>query len=318
MAAAAERLVVTGAGGYLGGRVVGHLAAEGHPVAAWSRRPAPWLPVDVTSIDLLDDTVAIAGALEGAAAVVHLAGANEARAVDDPERALTSTIVAARRIAQSCAAMGVKRVVYVSTMHVYGAALAPGAHVTEATVTEPRSGYAIARLAAEHVIAAAGVDAVVLRLTNGVGAPVSPHVDRWSLVVNDLCRQAVVDGALRLRTDGLQWRDFVPLVDVCRVLAAAVDPARVPAGTYNLSSGRPSTVRAVAELVGDAVEEATGRRPPLHAPPATGEPAAPYLVDATRLDALGLRADTPLRAAVDETIRFCLDHEAELVADGTP
>jgi len=316
MAAPPERIVVTGAGGYLGGRVVEHLSGAGHAVGALSRGPAPWLPVPVAAIDLVDDPVDLAGALDGAAAVVHLAGANEARAVTDPERALTSTIVAARRVAHACVAMGVKRVVYVSTMHVYGAALEPDAGITESTVPQPRNGYAIARLTAEHLLAAAGVDVVVMRLTNGVGAPVAPQVDRWSLVVNDLCRQAVTDGELRLRTDGLQWRDFVPLADVCRVLAAAADPATVPAGTYNLSSGRPSTVRAVAELVQDAVEAATGRRPPLQGPPAQGQPTAPYIVSAARLAALGLEGDTPLRAAVDETVRFCLEHEAELRTGG--
>jgi UDP-glucose 4-epimerase len=318
MAVPPERIVVTGAGGYLGGRVVEHLTGAGRAVGALTRRPAPWLPVPVAPVDLVDEPDELPGALDGAAAVIHLAGANEARAVDDPERALTSTIVAARRVGNACGASGVKRVVYVSTMHVYGAAIAPGGSVTESTVPEPRSGYAIARLTAEHALAASGVDVVVLRLTNGVGAPVAPQVDRWSLVVNDLCRQAVTEGELRLRTDGLQWRDFVALVDVCRVLAAATDPARVPAGTYNLSSGRPSTVRAAAELVQDGVEEATGRRPPLHAPPAQHEPAAPYTVSAARLAAVGLEAETPLRAAVDETVRFCLRHQAELRTRGEP
>ncbi|MGH9051169.1 MAG: NAD-dependent epimerase/dehydratase family protein, partial [Acidimicrobiia bacterium] len=148
MAAAPERIVITGAGGYLGGRVVEHLTGAGHRVAALSRRPAPWLQVPVAPIDLVDDPDEIEGTFEGAAAVIHLAGANEARVVDDPERALTSTIVAARHVAHSCVAMGVKRVVYVSTMHVYGAALAPGASVTEATMPEPCSDYAIARLTA--------------------------------------------------------------------------------------------------------------------------------------------------------------------------
>jgi nucleoside-diphosphate-sugar epimerase len=111
-----------------------------------------------------------------------------------------------------------------------------------------------------------------------------------------------------LHTDGLQYRDFVSLVDVCRVLTAAADPATVPSGTYNLGSGRPRTVRAVAELVQDAVEEATGARPPLHAPAAVGVPPHPFTVDSGRLGALGLRAEARLLPAIDETVRFCLDH----------
>ncbi|MGH9034080.1 MAG: hypothetical protein ACRDY4_08230, partial [Acidimicrobiia bacterium] len=70
--------------------------------------------------------------------------------------------------------------------------------------------------------------------------------------------------------------------------------------------------------VQQAVEDASGRRPRLHAPPAEGNPTAAYAVSSARLAALGLRADLPLRTAVDETVRFCRDHEAELVAAGEP
>src|SRR5207247_7297531 len=118
----------------------------------------------------------------------------------------------------------------------------------------------------------------VLRLTNGVGRPAAPEVERWSLVANDLCRQAATTGALRLRTDGLQWRDFVALDDVCRVVAAALDTRAVPAGTYNLGSGNPLTVRDLAELVQNAAESATGLRPPLFSPAPKAAPDRPYFV----------------------------------------
>jgi nucleoside-diphosphate-sugar epimerase len=83
-------------------------------------------------------------------------------------------------------------------------------------------------------------------------------------------------------------------------------------GTYNFGSGEPCTVRALAELVADVVDEETGAKPPLHAPEPSAEPVAPYVVSSQRLDALGLRADVPLRAAIEQTVRFCLTHEDEL------
>jgi UDP-glucose 4-epimerase len=281
-------------------------------VRAVSRRPAPWLSVPAVAFDLSSEPERLRDAVDGADAVVHLAGVNEAVAAAEPDRALAETVVTARQLGAACTAAGVRRIVYVSTVHVYGAALVPGAVVTEDAVPEPRSVYAVARLAAEHLIAGAGTDAVVVRLTNGVGAPVGPQVDRWSLVANDLCRQAVTDGELRLRTDGLQWRDFVALDDVCRVLGAAIDPLRVTPGTYNFGSGEPCTVRALAELVADVMDEETGTKPPLHAPEPSGEPVRPYVVSSDRLATLGLRADVPLRAAIEQTVRFCLTHGDEL------
>jgi UDP-glucose 4-epimerase len=266
----------------------------------------------VVEFDLANEPERLRDAVDGADAVVHLAGVNEAVAAAEPDRALAETVVTARRVGAACTAAGVGRIVYVSTVHVYGAALDPGATVTENTVPEPRSVYAVARLAVEHLIAGAGIDAVALRLTNGVGAPVAPQVDRWSLVANDLCRQAVTEGELHLRTDGLQWRDFVALDDVCRVLAAAVDPARVAPGTYNFGSGAPCTVRALAELVADVVDTETGTKPPLRAPEPLGEPVAPYVVSSRRLDAFGLQSALPLRSAIEQTVRFCVAHRDAL------
>jgi UDP-glucose 4-epimerase len=303
----AGSVVVTGAGGYLGGRVVTHLAAAGgRRVRAISRRPAPWLSVPADVLDLAAEEVGLTELVTGADAVVHLAGANEVMAAHDPDRALADTVAAARHVAEACADAGVGRLVYISTVHVYGRALAPGATVTEDELPAPLSTYAIARLAAEHIVTAALADAVVLRLTNGVGRPAAPEVERWSLVANDLCRQAATTGALRLRTDGMQWRDFVALDDVCRVVAAALDPLAVPVGTYNLGSGTPLTVRGLAELVQQAVESATGSRPPLSSAAPTGAPGPPYFVATDRLAALGLGAEVPIEDAIDETVRFCL------------
>jgi UDP-glucose 4-epimerase len=196
--------------------------------------------------------------------------------------------------------------VYVSTVHVYGDRLVPGAVVDEDVPPAPRGPYAVPRLAVEHVVAG-GPDPVVLRLTNAVGAPAHAEVDRWTLVANDLCRSAVTTGELVLRSTGQQCRDFIGLADVVRCIAACTDPAAVPSGTYNLASGRPTTVRALAELVQDRFEARTGRRPPLVAPEPTGPDPEPYRVDPGRLAALGLRATQPLADSVDEIIDLCLE-----------
>lgn len=304
------RVLVTGAAGYLGSRLCASLKGTGDiTVRAAMRRAAPWVSCDeVAVVDLVRDDVD--RAVADVDAVVHLAGANEVAAAADPDRAIADTLTATRRLAAALPAGA--RVVYVSTVHVYGAAMTDGATVDEATVPAPRHPYAIARLAAEHLLAAAGIDLVVLRLTNSVGAPVDPAVARWTLVANDLCRQAAVDGRLVLRTHGLQWRDFVHQADACDVIAAALRPDRLPAGTWNLGSGAPMTVRSLAGAVQDAFARLTGVRPDLAAPqPPAAAPAA-VRVDVSALAGCGLRPRRSIEDAVDETARFCLDHRAAL------
>jgi UDP-glucose 4-epimerase len=259
----------------------------------------------------------VAAAFEGADTVVHLAGENEVVAAREPAATLASTVLATEHVVEYAAAAGVKRLIYMSTVHVYGERMIDDATLTEDLRPEPRSIYAISRLASEHLtasLARRGADVVVFRLTNSVGAPTHPAVDRWTLVNNDLCRQAATAGRLELLSSGVQWRDFVALRDVRSVIAAACrfeDPV-LPAGRYNLGSGRPTTVRQLAELIQDAFERCTGERPELQAPEPGPDRPRPYHVSVERLASHGLRAATPLEEAVEETVRFCIEHKEAL------
>jgi UDP-glucose 4-epimerase len=311
-------VLITGAGGYIGGRLTEAFLERGWSVRALVREAAPWLAVEQHVFDLaLDDTDhRLAGLLRGVDAVVHLAGENEVTASRSPAMALSATVVATERLAEACVRAGVARLLYMSTVHVYGDRIRPGVTLTEDMRPEPRAAYGISRLASEHVAASladGAYELVVLRLTNTVGAPYDPRVDRWTIVANDLCRQGALGNKLELRSSGVQWRDFVPLRDVCGALTAASEPAgRLTSGTYNLASGHPLTVRELASMVQASFERQTGTRPELRAPEPSGERPAPYHVSVRRATERGLKLSEPLQDAVDETVRFCLEHRDRL------
>jgi UDP-glucose 4-epimerase len=307
-----SKVLVTGAGGYIGGRLVRALAGAGRDVHALVREPAPWLGIGQTVCDLCSVAPELlAEDCAGVSTIVHLAGENELVAAREPAGALGSTVIATERLAEAARAAGVRRLVYLSTVHVYGERMRPGVTLTEDLRAEPRSAYAISRLACEHVAASLASELVILRLTNSVGAAADVRVDRWSLVANDLACQGARHGILSLRSSGVQWRDFVPLDDVCAAIIAAGDRSLAP-GTYNLGSGEPTTVLALAHLVQDAFEQRTGRRPPLQTAPPPPEPPGPYRVSVQRLAAQGVTGSGTLGDAVGETVAFCLEHREEL------
>ncbi len=312
-------MVITGAAGYIGGRLVQAFAQAGWEVHAVVREPAPRLGVPQTVCDLAADGAreTLRAACEGAQTVVHLAGENELLAARAPAAALATTVVATERLSEACAEAAITRLIYMSTVHVYGARITAGASLSEDMRVEPRSAYAISRLASEHVAASLAdraYELVILRLTNSVGAPDDPCVDRWSLVANDLCRQGALEGRLRLRSSGTQWRDFVPLSDVCSgiVRVAGDSGPAVGPGTYNFGSGRPTTIRELARMVQDAFEARLGQRPDLIAPDPEPDPPSAYHVSVQRAAECGLRLSRPLEDAVAETVEFCLEHREEL------
>ena len=299
-------VAVTGAGGYVGGRLCESLAASGNDVRWLVRSPVPWVsnprPVDLATTDI--DT--IADEFRGAQAVVHLAGSSEVAAARDPDGAIANTVAATRRVAEAARVAGVARMVLLSTIHVYGASMHDGV-VTEDVIPQPRHPYAIARLAGEHLAASVpGVDLVVLRLTNSVGPPVDREVDRWTLVANELCRQAASGGPLVLRSSGHQWRDFVDLSEVVRVIAAAVQGS-VPPGTYNLGAGRSRTIRSIADRIAELASGILGRDVRVEAPAHEGPEPEPVQVDVSLLAAHVSPPHPDIDAALRSTIELCLE-----------
>lgn len=312
------RVLVTGGFGYLGARVANDLAAAGWQVTATSRHSQPPFAlapgVRTLCLDLLGPASDLDTALAGQDAVLHLAAPNEVQALQDPIAALSGTAATTVALLAAAGRQGLRRLIYLSTAQVYGRALA--GRVEESTLPLPLHPYAIAHRAAEdYVLAAAAqgrVPGLVLRLANAVGAPAAPTVERWTLVGNDLCRQAVTQGRLTLRSDGAAWRSLVAIADVLAalrlLLAADWSPLSPP--LLNLG-GEALRIADFARLVAARAGARLGRQVEIAFGPAEG-PAVAFDYRSDRLAALGWRAATPLAAAIDETLAFCAAHADRL------
>ena len=78
-------------------------------------------------------------------------------------------------------------------------------------------------------------------------------INRWTLVFNDLCRQAVTSCRIVLKSSGKQHRDFISLYDVARAVyhfLFAV-PDKWGDGLYNLGGNCSMSILDVAEKISD-------------------------------------------------------------------
>ena len=301
------RVVVTGGFGYVGGRLVQALLAENLDVGVSTRRTPgqvpPWAKDRVQWGSDLDALCA------GTDSLIHLAAPNETLAAATPERAISDTVQLTDQAIAAARKAGVGRFIYFSTVHVYGRL---AGHITEQTPTAPVHPYAVAHLQSEQRVRDAAGDnlqALVLRLSNGFGAPADTGADRWTLLVNDLCRQAVCEGSLTLNSSGLQWRDFIPLSDVTRALTFLLKaPQSAPCETINLCRGSSLTVGQMAALILDRARLLIDPEMLLHISPSEASPDTPALeIDNQRLLQTDFRLKAPLEQEIDGLLRFCMD-----------
>ena len=307
-------VLLTGGLGYLGGRLACALVAAGHQVRCGTRRPravAPdWLPgMLMVTLDWVS-TEALTEACRGVDCIIHLAAMNEVESARDPVGALEINGLASLRMLEAAKVAGVRRFVYFSTAHVYGAPLK--GNIDETSLPRPVHPYAITHKVAEDFVLAAHdqkqIEGVVIRLSNGFGAPVTPDVNRWTLLVNDLCRQAAISGELRLNSAGSQLRDFITLADVARAVnhLLELDARQLADGLFNLGGGKVMSILEMTERIAARWRVLTGRDITLVRSAGDGvpPPALNYCCD--KLAATGFTLTGQVDREIDDTLHLCL------------
>ncbi len=307
-----HRILVTGGMGFVGGRVAQSLATRGDVTLTLGSRTVQaspcWLPsAQVVAMDWRSPQ-SLTLACDGINTLVHLAGMNDADCLRDPVAALEINAVNTARLMEAAKVAGVKRVIYFSTAHVYGPSLV--GQINEFTLPKGRHPYATSHRAAEDVVLAANekLVSVVLRLSNGFGVPAHPAVNAWMLLVNDLCRQAITQRSMTLRSFGLQQRDFVTLHDVAQVVSHMLDlPKEMLAdGLFNVGGGKSTRVIEMAQLIQARCTEVLGFTPEIIRPdPAANEanPNLDYCIN--KLLATGFTLTGNPQAEIDAILRMC-------------
>jgi GDP-4-dehydro-6-deoxy-D-mannose reductase len=282
-----SRILVTGAGGFVGTHLLELLGDEAVPLEA-----------DVT------DPGALAEAIRevGPRALVHLAALSwVAESWREPARVWEVNVVGTVHVLEAVRQERPEaRVLVVSTGEVYGRA--ERIPTPEDAPVAPVSPYAASKAAAEIACGqahGAGLDAVVARAFGheGPGRDERFAVGSWTRQLAEL--ELAGGGVLRVGNLDAE-RDITDVRDVCRAYRLLLEPS-VPADVYNVATGKPVPMSHVVELlVGMAecpvtVEPDPERLRPADIPVLSG--------DASRLErATGWRPEIPLEQTLADTL----------------
>ena len=309
-----SNILITGGTGFVGGRIARSLSAT-HTVILSSRKNpdnnillAHGASSGIIHKKLLDTTT-FPGDID---TVIHMAALNEWDCVSNPSEAIRVNIDETRIILENAIRHGVKEFIYFSTAHAYGQLTG---HVTEERLPMPVHPYAITHRAAEDYVNAAGtqkkINTVCLRLSNSFGAPVLPTVNRWTLLANDLAKQAIEKKQLTLLSNGCQYRDFICLSDVTAVISGMISNgiSILKHPMYNLGSGQSMRVIDMANLIESVHKELYNQNLPLLLPEGAKPTTEPGLqFDISQLESEGFKMKNDFRAEIKSLLEFCREH----------
>jgi nucleoside-diphosphate-sugar epimerase len=260
-----QKILVTGAAGFIGSRVCALLAQEGRTVVgfdsfndAYDGRLKEWRwaqleklkGLALTRLDLVD-SAGLKALFEKHApqpfdAVINLAARAGVRAsVENPGVYVETNVTGTLNLLELCRQFGTKKFVLASSSSLYGAGL-PTPYHEDLNTDHPLSPYAATKKAAElmaysyHFLH--GIDVSALRYFTVYGPAGRPDMAPLRFV------QRIREGRpITVFGDGSQSRDFTYVDDIARGTIAALKP--VGYEVFNLGSDEPLKLSAMIGVV---------------------------------------------------------------------
>lgn len=312
---AGRHVLVTGGAGFIGSHLVDLLIERGFRVTvldnlstgdrSFVNPAAAFVAGDVRDESCL--TPIFAGGVD---AVCHIAGQASIRlSYLNPADDLNVNTLGTINILRQCTAHGVPRLLFASSMTIYGSP----AHTPtpEDAPPDPVSYYGITKYAAEryvHLTAArtdlpAPLAVTSFRMFNVYGVRQS-LTNAYQGVFAIFIGRVLRGEPIVIHSDGEQSRDFVHVRDVARAWADALDQPAAHGQVINLGSGRDTPINRLCDLVLESFGH-TRESYPVHYHPAQPGDIRRSAADVTRARALlGWEPRVPFEDGMRETIAW--------------
>lgn len=253
-----KRVLVTGAGGFIGSHLVERLAVEGARVRTlvhYNSRNDPGLlkllpdetlaALDLLPADLLDP-FAMRQAVDGIEVVFHLGALiSIPYSYIHPYHVAETNVMGTFNVLEACRAAGVRRLVHTSSSEVYGTALR--VPIDEEHPLQGQSPYSASKIGAdklaESYFCAYELPVVTLRPFNTYGPRQSDRAVIPTIITQALTQDVVHLGNLNAR------RDLTYVTDTVEGFIKVSAADDVEGKTYNLGAGSDISIGELAETI---------------------------------------------------------------------
>jgi UDP-glucose 4-epimerase len=308
-------ILITGGLGYIGGRLADYLIKKNIHELTLTTYPETYkIPdslknINIQNVNILDKERLIE-VCKDIDYIIHLAATNEIMSVKNPHEALKVTAEGTLNILEAAKERDINKFMYFSTFHVYGPS--KGMKITEKQLPNPVHPYPLTHYMAELYVNQFkhnyNFETVIIRLSNSFGAPISTDVDRWTLVVNDLCHQAIKYGNLKLKSSGEQHRDFIPMIDVLKAVDFLMNKpySKLGDGIFNVGAGYSISIKEMCERINKVYLKNYGKKLPIIIPKdAAKEDVAQVFFDISKIKKIGFKPTDDYELEILNTLKLC-------------
>jgi dTDP-glucose 4,6-dehydratase len=253
-----EKVLVTGAGGFIGSHLVERLVRDGYSVQAFVHYNSSnsWGNLEALPREILENVEIVAGdlgdgfmvdrAVEGAAVVFHLGALiGIPYSYIAPSAYVTTNIAGTVNVLEACRRHGVRRLIHTSTSEVYGSA--QYVPIDERHPLVGQSPYSASKIAADKLVESYwrsfGTPVVTVRPFNTYGPRQSARAVIPTIITQALSGEQVKLGS----TDTV--RDFTYVGDTAAGFVRAASAAGVEGEAINLGTGTAVTVGEIVDRV---------------------------------------------------------------------
>lgn len=255
-------VLITGGLGNLGLWITEYFLSKNHIVTVISRSEKikiEHVNYRFIAVDITDSSTLLSAIDQYFDVCIHAASYNEHFHENYTEKALKINALGTEYLCQALNVHGVGKLIYLSTFHVYG--VSEGL-VTEKSPITPLNDYGLTHFFAEKYIEkngkVHGLNYTICRLSNSYGCPKDYNTDKWYLVLNDLCSQAIQNKKIILSSNGKSLRDFIWMGDVA-IMLEKISVSDVPMNCcLNLSSNVTYSIFDIALYVQSAYKKLFG------------------------------------------------------------
>tara|TARA_B100001989_G_C24542731_1_gene468615 strand:- start:1893 stop:2834 length:942 start_codon:yes stop_codon:yes gene_type:complete len=216
------KFLITGASGFLGGRLSTFLENKGFQIIRGSSNPKMinssnydnWVLTEFNNFENLKNIC------KDVDYIIHAAGPNADYCKKLPKSSFEFYSLATKKFAEAAKASQIRKFIFLSTAHVYNDKFV--GLINEKLPTTNNHPYALANLEGERIVrqifGKSPDRSIIIRLSNIFGFPDRKDVNCWMLFINNVCKEIVESQTITIKSNPFIKRDFIPVNDFCEII----------------------------------------------------------------------------------------------------